>query len=251
MKYQNAQDLLPEELLREVQKYISGKLVYIPAQEQRREWGSVSGYRQFLAERNQQIRARFAIGETISQLADNCHLSCESIKRIVYSQKEVLKMEYRRTLSSAAEWAQMGKLEEWVHTFLLSDGHNKPFSDGLYLEPRIFMGPLRMPMHLMHRCCGPEESLPFHVPQDAWDRHVAKLTQAILSDPDMPPLIVHYTCENGKDDFTVNDGNTRFEAYTRLGREEVNVILWITDMPQRQDDYGCFRSRYPEYCKER
>lgn len=66
MKYQNAQDLLPEELLREVQKYISGTLVYIPAQEQRREWGSVSGYRQFLTQRNQQIRARFAIGETIT-----------------------------------------------------------------------------------------------------------------------------------------------------------------------------------------
>ena len=31
MKYENARDLLPEPLLHQVQKYISGKLVYIPA----------------------------------------------------------------------------------------------------------------------------------------------------------------------------------------------------------------------------
>lgn len=57
MKYENAQDLLPEELLTQVQKYISGKLVYIPAREHHREWGSVSGYRQSLLDRNQNIRA--------------------------------------------------------------------------------------------------------------------------------------------------------------------------------------------------
>lgn len=251
MKYENAQDLLPESLLTQVQKYISGKLVYIPARGQHRKWGCVSGYRQMLQDRNRNIRAQFALGETIQTLAQNYHLSCESIKRIVYNKKESIQMNYHCTLSSAQEWARNGKLEDWVHAFLLSDGHNKPFSDGLKLEPRIFLGPLRMPMHLMKRCCGPEKGLPFPVPQDAWDRHVAKLTQAILNDPDMPPLIVHYTCEEGKDIFTVNDGNTRYEAYTRLGRNEANVILWITDMPERQDDYGCFAERYPEYAKER
>lgn len=43
MKYENAQDLLPEELLTQVQKYISGKLVYIPAREHHREWAAYPG----------------------------------------------------------------------------------------------------------------------------------------------------------------------------------------------------------------
>jgi hypothetical protein len=31
MKYENANDILPEELLKEIQKYAGGKLLYIPA----------------------------------------------------------------------------------------------------------------------------------------------------------------------------------------------------------------------------
>ena len=160
-------------------------------------------------------------------------------------------MEYCRTLSSAKEWAQNKQLEEWVHAFLLSDGHNKPFSDGLKLEPRIFLGPLRFPMRLMKRCCGPEEGLPFRVPEDEWNRHVQRMTEAILRDPDMPPLIVHYTCTDGKHVFTVNDGNTRYEAYQRLGDEEVMVILWVTDLPQRQNDYEALMNHFQSYITER
>ena len=131
MKYENARDLLPEELLRQVQKYISGKVVYIPARENRRAWGAASGYRQMLQQRNMEIRIRFAAGDAVTQLADEYFLSCESIRRIIYDKKELVLMQYRGTLSSAREWAQQGQLEAWVHAYLLSDGHNKPFSDGL------------------------------------------------------------------------------------------------------------------------
>ena len=47
-------------------------------------------------------------------------------------------MNYSTTLSCAQSWAQEGKLEEWIHTYLLGDGHNKPFSDGLKLCDRIY-----------------------------------------------------------------------------------------------------------------
>ena len=69
MKYENARDLLPELLLRQVQKYISGKLVYVPARDHKRKWGSASGARQILRQRNREICARFTIGESIEQLA--------------------------------------------------------------------------------------------------------------------------------------------------------------------------------------
>ncbi len=245
MKYENAQDLLPEALLRQVQKYISGKLVYIPAREHRREWGSLSGYRQILRKRNQNIRAQFALGETIEDLADTYHLSCESIKRIVYNRKESIQMNYQGTLSSAREWAKNGRLEEWVHAYLLSDGHNKPFSDGLKIVDRMFIGPLTMPISLFHRCCGPEETMTYRVDADWWKKHVQRLQTSIQNDPDMPPLIVHYLIPEGKTEgkFELNDGNTRWEAYTRLGITETNVIVWITD----RYEYEQFCERYAQY----
>ena len=30
MKYKNAQDILPDQLLRELQKYVSGETIYVP-----------------------------------------------------------------------------------------------------------------------------------------------------------------------------------------------------------------------------
>jgi len=248
MKYENARDLLPEPLLRQVQKYISGKLVYVPAREHRREWGTASGYRQILRQRNREICARFAIGDSIEQLAEMYCLSCESIKRIVYSRKESLEMDYQGTLSSAQEWSRQGMLEEWVHAYLLSDGDNKPFSDGLKIVDRIFLGPFRMPISLFHRCTGPvEEGLKFQVHPVVWERHVQQLMEVIPREPDIPPLIVHYLIPEGEQmgEFELNDGNNRWEAYTRLGIKEAHVIVWITD----RDEYEQFMERYGEYVK--
>lgn len=248
MKYENARDLLPEPLLRQVQKYISGKLVYVPARERKREWGSASGYRQYLRERNRDIRAQFALGDSIEKLAGAYHLSCESIKRIVYSRKETPMMDYQGTLSSAQEWARQGKLEEWVHAYLLSDGDNKPFSDGLKIVDRIFLGPIRMPINLFHRCTGPvEEGLKFQVHPVVWERHVQQLMEVIPRDPDIPPLIVHYLIPEGETmgEFELNDGNNRWEAYTRLGIKEAHVIVWITD----RYEYEQFMERFGEYVK--
>lgn len=36
MKYENAKDIFPEKLLKQIQKYAAGKLVYIPAMETKR-----------------------------------------------------------------------------------------------------------------------------------------------------------------------------------------------------------------------
>ncbi|MBP3577416.1 MAG: hypothetical protein J6K15_04825 [Lachnospiraceae bacterium] len=44
MKYENAKELLPETLLKEVQKYAGGKLLYIPVENETKNWGEVSGY---------------------------------------------------------------------------------------------------------------------------------------------------------------------------------------------------------------
>ncbi|GAA3413213.1 CD3324 family protein [Paenibacillus hodogayensis] len=85
MKYVKA-DILPEKLLKEVQKYVNGAMVYVPKPEGvRKGWGVDSGSRNYISERNDEIRHRFSQGAAIAQLSEQYFLSCDSIKKIVYS----------------------------------------------------------------------------------------------------------------------------------------------------------------------
>ena len=87
MKYINADIILPEELLKEVQKYVQGGMVYIPKPEGlRKKWGENSGDRVYL-KRNLEIRQLFASGATIDQLSSQFCLSCDSIKNCLYQNK--------------------------------------------------------------------------------------------------------------------------------------------------------------------
>lgn len=236
MKYENGKDIFPEKLLKQIQKYAAGKLVYIPAGDAKRSWGETSGYKRFLAERNRDMKAKFKSGADIEQLAMEYHLSVESIKKIVYSKKEECIMDYKCSLSSAMEFSSAGKLEEWVHAYLLSDGHNKDFSDGLKMFDRYFVGPVKMPLNLFTRCCGPEADMQYRVDSDWFESHVTELMDVVQREPDMPPLIVHYV--NGG--FELNDGNHRHEAYTRLGIQEYYVIVWMTV----KNEYEVFVEKY-------
>ena len=56
MKYKNAQDVLPDSLLKELQKYVSGETLYVPNAEGKKPWGASSGARSYYRERNAQIR---------------------------------------------------------------------------------------------------------------------------------------------------------------------------------------------------
>lgn len=245
MKYENAKDIFPEHLLKQIQKYASGKLIYIPTNNQKRAWGETSGYKQYLFERNRDIKAKFHTGVGIEILADEYYLSCESIKKIVYSKKEIFTMEYRCSLTSAQSYAKHNKLEEWVHAYLLSDGHNKDFSDGLKLLDRYFLGPVKMPLSFFSRCCGPEENMKWRINEEWFEEHVEELKTAILKENDMPPLIVHFFVDGGNPDgaFELNDGNHRLEAYSRLGTPEYEVIVWITE----KEEYELFLSRFSQY----
>lgn len=89
MEYKNGIDLFPRELLKEIQKYVSGGLVYIPQSESNRKgWGQLSGIKLEIHTRNFEIKQKFSIGMTISQLAIDYCLAEDTIKRIVYSKKK-------------------------------------------------------------------------------------------------------------------------------------------------------------------
>ena len=84
MKYRKASEILPDELLREVQKYIEGEALYIPKGKVRKKWGEVSGGRTFFLQRNEEIRHKFFHKASIEDLAEEYNLSYETIRKIVY-----------------------------------------------------------------------------------------------------------------------------------------------------------------------
>ena len=85
MKYVNAKILLPDMLVKELQEYIQGGYIYIPAiGEQRKCWGESSGYRDELQQRNRKIADEYQKGASIDDLADEYCLSIHTIRKIVY-----------------------------------------------------------------------------------------------------------------------------------------------------------------------
>lgn len=86
MKYTNARDVLPQELLEALRKYVPEGLLYIASDVQkRRRWGSRTGAREALDMRNHAIRKRFCAGEGVDALAQAYCLSIETIRKIIYS----------------------------------------------------------------------------------------------------------------------------------------------------------------------
>ena len=85
MKYRNAADVFPDELLKEIQKYASGETIYIPSETKRQPWGQNSGARNFYEQRNAQIRAKYYQDHLkIKDLAAEYNLSEETIRKVLY-----------------------------------------------------------------------------------------------------------------------------------------------------------------------
>ena len=88
MRYAKAEIVLPDNLVKEIQKYIQGGYLYIPSQpETRKKWGENTGSNDYIRNRNEVICSRYENGHTIMSLAEEFFLSVESIKKIVYTKK--------------------------------------------------------------------------------------------------------------------------------------------------------------------
>jgi len=84
MKYRKAADALPDELLKEVQKYVDGEALYFPKKKERKVWGEGTGSRNYYKQRNDEIKRQFFDGAAVDVLANRYNLSPESIRKIVY-----------------------------------------------------------------------------------------------------------------------------------------------------------------------
>jgi len=223
MKYENAGDVIPEELLKEIQKYAAGKLLYIPTGEEKKGWGEASGYRDQLQKRNLMIRNKYAHGVTVSELADEYFLSLDSVKKIIYSKKNDRHLTYAPTLESAVQYANVGMCEEWIQCYLQITQKVIPILDDFMKEERLYFGVVKFPLRLIQR--DGIEIEDNHVDADDDDHAAAP-----------PPLVVQY--EEGKFHCIVQK-----ELLTVLKQRKVNAYPTIIVM-KGNDDYKRFMKYY-------
>jgi Mor family transcriptional regulator len=84
VSYRNGKDILPTELLLEIQKYIQGEIIYIPREEKTRAaWGQLNGTRTLLDRRNNEIYILYKNGHSADELVEKYNLSEDSIRKIL------------------------------------------------------------------------------------------------------------------------------------------------------------------------
>ncbi len=89
MGYKRAEDVLPQDIIELIQKYVDGECIYIPRLDgMRKEWGSTTSTKSELALRDEQIFSEYLSGFTVLQLAEKYFLSDKSIQRIIRKFKQ-------------------------------------------------------------------------------------------------------------------------------------------------------------------
>lgn len=85
MKYVNAENILPMDLVEKLQDFVQGGYLYVPAKkDQYKRWGQCSGYREEIDKRNLKIVRAHSSGSSIEELANSFCLSVYAVRKIIY-----------------------------------------------------------------------------------------------------------------------------------------------------------------------
>lgn len=88
MGYKNLQEILPDELIKQIQKYIDGENVYIPRKKENRKcWGDGTTTKMLIEARNIEIYQKYQYGYRVIDLANEYHISTQGIYKILSKQK--------------------------------------------------------------------------------------------------------------------------------------------------------------------
>ena len=84
MDYIRAAEILPQELIEQLQQYVDGAAVYIPKkEEEKKAWGEKTNIKIELASRNARIYMDHLAGRSNKELAKKYYLAEKSIQRII------------------------------------------------------------------------------------------------------------------------------------------------------------------------
>jgi hypothetical protein len=126
---------------------------------------------------------------------------------------------------SAQKWAKEGKIEEWVHKYLLSGKggkSNSEFSEGLKRDKRWWNGPIKINLTDLSPVVGTDPGMEYEVDKEYWHARTSQLAESFTDPLFLPPLIVEYQAG----ELSVRDGNTRYGAMSLLGWAKCWVIIW-------------------------
>lgn len=88
MDYIRAVEILPQELIEQLQQYADGAVIYIPKKkEEKKAWGARTTTKTELAKRNAKIYTDFLAGKAIKELSEEHFLTEKSIQRIIRQEK--------------------------------------------------------------------------------------------------------------------------------------------------------------------
>ena len=84
MSYKNAVEIIPEALLRDLQRYVDGEYVYIPKLEsKKKKWGENTQSKEMIKVRNNEIYHQHLLGTSTRDLAEIYFLSQKTIQKII------------------------------------------------------------------------------------------------------------------------------------------------------------------------
>jgi hypothetical protein len=109
---------------------------------------------------------------------------------------------------SAQKWARDGKIEAWVHHYLLSGkgGRSNPaFSEGLKREQRWWNGPIERNLTALSPAVGTEPGMEYVVNEEALHTRTSHLARSFSDLLSLPPM----TAEYRRGELSLRDGNTR------------------------------------------
>jgi len=143
--------------------------------------------------------------------------------------------DHEHSVSSAQAAARADRLDEWVAAFLASPGSdNAPLAEKLADPPRLWIGPMRLPIDRLNRLAGPPDApVLCPVDDDYWRDDVSEMAEQIDEDGwEPPPVIV--TFQAGQ--LVLEDGNHRVEGLRRAGEPEAWAIVGF----ERAEDRDAF-----------
>ena len=90
MKYEKAQNILPQGIIKLIQKYTDGGYIYIPRiNENKKSWGENTETKSCLNVRDKEIFKKYSCGIPVKILSEQYYLTESSIRRIIRNQKKL------------------------------------------------------------------------------------------------------------------------------------------------------------------
>jgi Mor family transcriptional regulator len=88
MKYEKAQNILPNSIIEQIQKYMDGGYIYIPRKdENKKSWGENTETKKQLNARDKEIFNKYSSGVPVKILSEQYFLTESSIRRIIRNQR--------------------------------------------------------------------------------------------------------------------------------------------------------------------